>query len=131
MVKLKRVYEAVSPEDGMRILVDRRWPRGLDKASAAIDRWEKGVAPSVELQRWFGGRRSRWTEFRKQYARELLERRDVLAWWQALAAERPLTLLFAARDQAHNSAIVLRDIFWSPAKTPSTKQPTLSPTHRC
>ena len=97
----------------MRVLVDRRWPRGLDKANAAIDRWERGVAPSIELQRWFGGRRSRWAEFRKQYARELGEHREVLACWRALAAERPLTLLFAAGDQAHNSAVVLRDILAS------------------
>lgn len=113
MVTLKRVYEAATPEDGMRVLVDRRWPRGLDKANAAIDRWERGVAPSIELQRWFGGGRSRWAEFRKQYARELGEHREVLACWRALAAERPLTLLFAARDQAHNSAVVLRDILAS------------------
>jgi uncharacterized protein YeaO (DUF488 family) len=84
MVTLKRVYEAATAEDGMRVLVDRRWPRGLDKANAAIDRWEKGIAPSIELQRWFRGRRSRWAEFRKQYARELGEHRDVLASWASI-----------------------------------------------
>ena len=110
MVKLKRVYEPAGPEDGLRVLVDRRWPRGLNKSTAAIDRWEKQVAPSAELHRWFGGRRARWVEFRTRYTLELGQHRAELAWLRAAAAERPVTLLFSARDRIHNSAAVLQDV---------------------
>lgn len=110
MVTLKWVYEPASPGDGLRVLVDRRWPRRLDKASAAIDRWKKRLAPSVELHRWFGGRRARWSAFRTRYARELVHHREQLACLRAVVAERPVTLLFAARDRAHNAAAVLREV---------------------
>src|SRR5215472_14566089 len=110
MVKLKRVYEPAASRDGLRVLVDRRWPRGLDKAVALIDRWEKKVAPSTALQRWFGGRRVRWAEFCKRYALELDQYREELSRLQAIAAQRPVTLLFAARDEIHNGAAVLQEI---------------------
>ena len=110
MVTLKRVYEPAGPEDGLRVLVDRRWPRGLNKATAAIDRWEKQVAPSAELHRWFGGRRARWVEFRTRYTFELDQHRAELAWLRTAAAKRPVTLLFSARDRMHNNAAVLRDV---------------------
>jgi uncharacterized protein YeaO (DUF488 family) len=110
MLTLKRVFEPAAPADGLRVLVERRWPRGLDKASAAIDRWEKRLAPSVELHRWFGGRRTRWSEFRERYALELGRHREELAGLRAQAAGHPVTLLFAVRDQAHNSAAVLKEI---------------------
>ena len=76
MLMLKRIYEPLAPEDGVRILVERRWPPRLDKQSAAIDRWEKQVAPSPELHRWFGGRRARWAEFRTRYLLELSRHRE-------------------------------------------------------
>ena len=114
MLTLKRVYEPADPEDGLRVLVERRWPRRLDKASAAIDRWEKEVAPSTELHRWFGGRRARWAEFRTRYALELGQQREKLVCLQAKAAERPVTLLFSARDRAHNGAAVLREVLCGP-----------------
>ena len=76
MLTLKRVYEPAALEDGFRVLVERRWPWRLDKASAEIDRWEKQVAPSAELHRWFGGRRARWAEFRMRYALELGQHRE-------------------------------------------------------
>ena len=79
MVILKRAYEPAAPDDGLRVLVERRWPRRLNKATAAIDRWEKQVAPSAELHRWFGGRRARWAEFRTQYALELSQHDTALA----------------------------------------------------
>jgi len=94
MLTLKRVYEPADPEDGLRVLVERRWPWKLDKASAAIDRWEKEVAPSTELHRWFGGRPARWAEFRRRYALELGQQREKLVCLQAEAAKRPVTLLF-------------------------------------
>jgi uncharacterized protein YeaO (DUF488 family) len=96
MVTLKQAYEPAAPGDGLRVLVERRWPRGLDKVDAAVDRWEQGIAPSVGLQRWFGGRRTRWAEFRERYAFELAQHAEELARLRALEAERPLTLLFAA-----------------------------------
>jgi uncharacterized protein YeaO (DUF488 family) len=95
---LKRVYEPAGPEDGLRVLIERRWPWRLDKASAAIDRWEKEIAPSAELHRWFGGERARWIEFRARYALELGQHREKLVCLQAEAAARPVTLLFSARD---------------------------------
>ena len=114
MLTLKRVYEPADPEDGLRVLVERRWPWKLDKASAAIDRWEKEVAPSTELHRWFGGRPARWAEFRRRYALELGQQREKLVCLQAEAAKRPVTLLFSARDRAHNGAAVLREVLCGP-----------------
>jgi len=102
MLTLKRVYEPPALEDGLRVLVERRWPSRLDKESAAIDRWEKQVAPSAELHRWFGGRRAHWAEFRTRYVLELSQHREKLICLQAVAAERPVTLLFSARDPVHN-----------------------------
>jgi uncharacterized protein YeaO (DUF488 family) len=110
MVTLKHVYEPPGPADGLRVLVDRRWPRRLDKASAAIDRWEKRLAPSAELHRWFGGRRARWAEFRTQYALELCRQHEELACLRDVAAERLVTLLFSARDPVCNGAAVLREV---------------------
>ena len=110
MVTLKRVYEPAIPEDGLRVLVERRWPWRLNKAAAAIDRWEKQVAPSAELHRWFGGRRARWAEFRTRYAFELDQHGTELACLRAAAAERPITLLYAARDPIHNGAAVLQEV---------------------
>ena len=110
MLTLKRVYEPAESEDGLRVLIERRWPWRLDKASAAIDRWEKEIAPSAELHRWFGGRRARWIEFRARYALELGQHREKLVRLQTEAAERSLTLLFSARDRVHNGAAVLREV---------------------
>ena len=110
MLTLKRVYEPAAPEDGLRVLIERRWPWRLDKASAAVDRWEKQVAPSAELHLWLGRRRARWAEFCTRYTLELGEYREKLACLQDVAAERPVTLLFSARDRVRNSAAVLREV---------------------
>jgi uncharacterized protein YeaO (DUF488 family) len=110
MLTLKRVYEPAAPEDGFRVLAERRWPSRLDKESAAIDCWEKQLAPSPGLHRWFGGRRARWAEFCTRYTLELGEYRDELARLHIVAAERPVTLLFSTVDPIHNSAAVLRDV---------------------
>jgi uncharacterized protein YeaO (DUF488 family) len=103
------VYEAAAPEDGIRILVDRLWPRGLSKAEAAVDRWMKDVAPSTELRRWFGHDPERWAEFRRRYAEELQGHADALDEIRDLARKGTVTLLFGARDEQHNDAVVLRD----------------------
>jgi uncharacterized protein YeaO (DUF488 family) len=109
-VKLKRAYEPPGAEDGTRILVDRLWPRGVRKADAAIDMWMKDIAPSTELRRWFGHRVDRWPEFRQRYAAELHRRPDLFEELCALARKGPITLVFAAHDQAHNDAVVLQEL---------------------
>ena len=109
-IRLKRAYEPRAATDGVRILVDRLWPRGLKKAEAAVDRWMRDLAPSAELRRWFGHDPARWDEFRQRYAGELRSRGDLLEEVRSLAQRGRVTLLFAARDEAHNHAIVLREV---------------------
>jgi len=108
-VRLKRAYEPASPSDGTRILVDRLWPRGVSKADAAVDQWAKELSPSTALRRWFGHDPERWGEFRKRYAVELNEQSAGLEQLRALALSGPITLVFSARDEAHNDAVALRD----------------------
>jgi uncharacterized protein YeaO (DUF488 family) len=109
-VQLKRAYAPPSPEDGVRVLVDRLWPRGLRKSEARINRWVKDVAPSAELRRWFGHDPNRWVEFCRRYKTELADKTELLGELQAMARTNKLTLVFAARDESHNEAVVLRDI---------------------
>jgi uncharacterized protein YeaO (DUF488 family) len=110
MVKVKRIYDPPSPDDGTRILVDRLWPRGVRKDNAAIDEWLKEIAPSNELRKWFGHDPARWEEFRKRYAKELGDKRDLLKRLQAESGKGTLTLLFAAKDSTHNNAEVIREL---------------------
>jgi uncharacterized protein YeaO (DUF488 family) len=107
MLRLKRAYEPASSSDGRRILVDRLWPRGLSKRRAAIDEWMKEIAPSAPLRRWFGHDPDRWPEFQRRYKRELRERGDMLRKIATLASRGPVTLVFGARDEVHNDAVVL------------------------
>jgi uncharacterized protein YeaO (DUF488 family) len=109
-VRLKRAYLPPSPEDGVRVLVDRLWPRGVRKADAAIDRWLKELAPSTELRRWFGHQPSRWEEFRRRYGAELSRNTALLDELRTLAQKGRLTLVYAARDEVHNDAVVLREV---------------------
>ncbi|MDU4698206.1 MAG: ribokinase [Paenibacillus sp.] len=110
-IRVKRIYEPASPEDGYRILVDRLWPRGMTKADAAIDEWMKGIAPSPELRKEFAHRMERYADFSANYLRELDTSPEcaVLAdRIRELAGERPVTLLYAAKDPVYNHANVLR-----------------------
>lgn len=109
-VKLKRAYDRPTSDDGVRILVDRLWPRGVRKADAAIDHWMKDIAPSAALRQWFGHDPVRWQEFRRRYRRELNEHEKEIDELRGLARHGPITLVYAARDQAHNEAVVLRDL---------------------
>lgn len=109
-IRVKRAYAPASQEDGTRVLVDRLWPRGLRKDEAAIDHWLKEIAPSADLRRRFGHVPERWDDFHQRYSAELHEHAERLEELRALAAEKPLTLLFAAHDEAHNNAVVLRDV---------------------
>jgi uncharacterized protein YeaO (DUF488 family) len=118
-VRLKRIYEAPSPADGRRVLVERLWPRGLRKADAALDEWLRDIAPSPELRRWYGHDPAKWPEFRRRYRDELAQRPDRLARLQAHAEAGPVTLLFAARDTERNSAVVLKELLEEGAGRPA------------
>jgi uncharacterized protein YeaO (DUF488 family) len=109
-VRLKRAYLPAAAADGARILVDRLWPRGITKSTAAIDLWIKDVAPSTALRKWFAHDPARWPAFRRRYAAELRGHRDELGELRALARRKTVTLVFAARDERHNDAVVLRDV---------------------
>lgn len=109
-IQVKRAYLPPAPEDGVRVLVDRLWPRGVSKSDAKIDRWMKDLAPSTELRRWFGHDPGRWDEFRRRYEAELSGQADLLNELRAIAQKGPVTLVFGARDEAHNQAVALRDL---------------------
>ncbi len=107
-IAIKRIYEPPDKADGYRVLIDRLWPRGLKKEAAALDLWAKELAPSPTLRQWFGHDPARWDGFRHRYASEL----DALAeYWRPLAersVRHAVTLLYAARDEDHNNALVLQ-----------------------
>ncbi|MGE0577503.1 DUF488 domain-containing protein [Reyranella sp.] len=109
-IKLKRAYLPAAAGDGTRILVDRLWPRGVRKPDAAIDLWAKDISPSTALRKWFDHDPARWPEFRRRYAAELRRHPDELAELRARARREPVTLVFAARDELHNDAVVLRAV---------------------
>jgi uncharacterized protein YeaO (DUF488 family) len=119
-VRLKRAYEPPEKTDGTRILVDRLWPRGVSKEAAKLDEWIKEIAPSTELRTWFGHDPRRWDEFRERYRAELAEHTEVLKDLRRRARERPITLVYSARDEIHNDAVVLRNVILGRAeKEPS------------
>ncbi|HEY4166795.1 MAG TPA: DUF488 domain-containing protein [Reyranella sp.] len=120
-IRLKRAYQPSARRDGTRILVDRLWPRGIRKADAAINHWAKTIAPSDALRTWFGHDPGRWQEFRRRYAAELRGHRGELAELRALARQGPITLVFAAHDEARNNAVVLRVVLLG---RPATRQPS-------
>ena len=110
MVRLKRAYEPAEASDGRRILVDRLWPRGLSKRRLAIDEWMKDLSPSSELRRWFQHDPKKWLEFRRRYKRELREHTELVDRLARWASRRRVTLVFGARDEEHNDAVVLADV---------------------
>lgn len=109
-VRIKRVYEPRHERGGKRILVDRLWPRGLTKEKAAVDLWLKDIAPSTELRKWFSHDPARWNEFRTRYRGELKENAASVSALKREAKRGPVTLLFGAKDEEHNEAVVLRSI---------------------
>ena len=108
MIKLKRAYEKPTKDDGERILVERLWPRGVTKDQAKLDLWLKDVAPSAELRKWFGHDPDKWIEFRQGYRKELKQKADLIKLLRRKAKEGTITLVYSARDEAHNGALVLR-----------------------
>jgi uncharacterized protein YeaO (DUF488 family) len=108
MIQLKRVYEEPSKKDGMRVLVERLWPRGLTKERAAVDLWLKDVAPSPELRKWFGHDPARWEQFQERYQKELRKQEDAVQLLKQKGKEGTVTLVYAARDEEHNGALALK-----------------------
>lgn len=108
MIKLKRVYETPSRTDGQRILVERLWPRGLTKQKARVDLWLKEIAPSPELRTWFAHDPAKWEQFRKRYQAELRRKDELIKLLRQKAKQGTVTLVFAARDEEHSSAVVLK-----------------------
>ena len=109
LIKIKRVYEKPVKEDGIRILVDRLWPRGLTKEKAAIKEWAKALAPTSELREWFGHDPSLWSEFQKRYKAELKKNEALQAFLDEYREAPVLTLVYAAREEQYNHAIVLQN----------------------
>jgi uncharacterized protein YeaO (DUF488 family) len=108
MFKLKRVYVPAKPADGYRVLVDRIWPRGVSKEKAGIDLWMKEIAPSDHLRKWFAHDARRWVEFQKRYRGELRAKAELTEQLRELAkAHRTVTLIYSARDERRNQAVVL------------------------
>ncbi len=112
MVQLKRAYDAPETSDGIRVLVDRLWPRGLSKERAKIDLWLKDVAPSAELRQWYGHAPERWEEFRRRYLEELQAEpaREALTRLRGLARKGMVTLIVGARDSERSDGAVLREL---------------------
>jgi len=108
-LQIKRIYEPPSKEDGVRILVDRLWPRGVSKDEAHVDAWLKDIAPSADLRRWFGHDTDKWSEFRRRYKAELEHNPAAVDELKRQIGQSPVTLLYGAKDTEHNNAVVLRD----------------------
>ena len=110
-IRLKRVYEKAEKSDGLRILIDRLWPRGVSKEKAKIDLWLKDIAPSNELRKWFGHDPTKWDEFQGRYREEFKAKKEVIdELKKAIKKEKVITLLFSASDEKHNNAVALTKI---------------------
>jgi uncharacterized protein YeaO (DUF488 family) len=118
-IRLKRVYEPAAPDDGYRVLIDRLWPRGVSRARAELDAWEKDLSPSAELRQWFGHAPERFEEFRRRYIDELRNQRPGLAALRRMARAGTLTLVYSAHDSQHNDAVVLVEVLRRGLPTPS------------
>jgi uncharacterized protein YeaO (DUF488 family) len=109
-IRLKRAYEPATPADGYRVLIDRLWPRGVSRQKASLNAWERELAPSTELRKWFGHQPTRFEEFRRRYIEELREQRPLLTELRRRARDGALTLVYAAHDSEHNDAVVLASV---------------------
>lgn len=108
-IQLKRIYADAAETDGYRVLIDRVWPRGISKEKAQIDKWIKELAPSTELRKWFDHKEERFTEFSKKYQEELQQQTELIDDLLQQAKNRALTLVYSAKDEVHNQAVVLKD----------------------
>jgi uncharacterized protein YeaO (DUF488 family) len=111
IIKIKRIYETPTKDDGFRILVDRLWPRGLSKAKAKVDLWLRDIAPSDELRKWFAHDPKKWKEFENKYWRELKDKKEPIdKIKQSEKDEGVVTLVYSAKDEEHNNAVALINI---------------------
>lgn len=110
VVKIKRVYEDVAKTDGKRVLVDRVWPRGVKKEDAHLDEWFKDVGPSTELRKWFGHDPEKFSEFAKKYKTETKKNEQFEELREFVKDHKTVTLVYSAKDEEHNQAVVLRDL---------------------
>lgn len=108
MIKTKRIYDKPDPDDGFRILVDRIWPRGIKKTVAKIDLWEKNIAPSTSLRRWFNHDQRKWTEFKTMYF-ELKSKEDIIKIFLEKAEKETVTLLYSSKEEKYNNATALKE----------------------
>jgi uncharacterized protein YeaO (DUF488 family) len=109
-IRIKRVYEEPDKDDGVRILVDRLWPQGLTTEKARVDLWLKEIAPSTELRKWFAHDPKKWKKFRGRYETEIRHKDDLIKVLNQKAREGTITLIYGARDEKHNEALVLKHI---------------------
>jgi uncharacterized protein YeaO (DUF488 family) len=110
MLKIKRVYDPVSTDDGKRILIDRLWPRGINKEKAHIDEWVKEIAPSNELRKWYAHDPAKWAEFKKRYEKEIAGEAERLKKIKAEARKQTVTLLFSSKELERNNAVALKEM---------------------
>jgi uncharacterized protein YeaO (DUF488 family) len=110
LIQIKRAYEPASSKDGTRILVDRLWPRGVSKEKIKVKEWMREIGPSKELIKWFGHDPKKFEEFERRYRKELDDKEDLVEKLRALSKERDLTLVYSAKDQEHNQAVVLKKV---------------------
>jgi uncharacterized protein YeaO (DUF488 family) len=120
MIRLKRVYDAPAAEDGFRVLVERLWPRGITKAEAHLDLWQREIAPSTDLRKWFAHDPAKWEEFSVRYEKELEGKRDLVRALEQKSREATVTLVYSAHDELHNSALVLKRVLEKNLKTGSS-----------
>ena len=113
-VRIKRAYEPAAKEDGARILIDRLWPRGIKKEALELSEWNRDLAPSTELRKWFSHDPALWDEFQQRYKAELAERQEALQALRERAQQEVICLVYCARDEAHNNAVVVRDLLLHP-----------------
>jgi uncharacterized protein YeaO (DUF488 family) len=128
-IRIKRAYVPSARADGTRVLVDRLWPRGVSKEALAVEQWMKEIGPSDALRRWFDHDPERWAEFRRRYTAELAKQPALLAELRSLARKATLTLVYGARDEAHNNAVALRAALLK-TKTPAGAKPTAGASKR-
>jgi uncharacterized protein YeaO (DUF488 family) len=114
-VQIKRAYEPAEPGDGYRVLVDRLWPRGVSRERAHLDQWARNLAPSGDLRRWFGHDPARYNAFRSRYLTELKDQSEEVGELRKRARSGPVTLIYGARDQEHNEAVVLAELLRNPS----------------
>ena len=109
MIKIRRIYDRTESDDGFRILVDRIWPRGLKKNDLKIDVWQKDIAPSTSLRKWFNHDHKKWNEFKSRYYEELKDKQEIIKFFLEKAKEGTITLLYSSKEEQYNNAIALKE----------------------